>query len=131
MRRADEAQQSSGPQPRSPVENCGGQVEAGAEGEGELARVRFVSLSPPNKRSLAVGHLDRRSVVNGNIFNSKGVHVGVVTGDAVFGLEGQKLYDLKGSNIYKLNGDLVGHLSDARGKDKRLDKATDKLFPEG
>ena len=41
----------------------------------------------------------------------------------------KKLYDLKGSNIYKLNGDLVGHLSDARGKDKRLDKATDKLFP--
>jgi sporulation protein YlmC with PRC-barrel domain len=72
-----------------------------------------------------------RSVVDGNIFNSKGVHVGVVTGDAVFGLKGQKLYDLKGSNIYKLNGDLVGHLSDARGKEKRLDKATDKLFPEG
>jgi hypothetical protein len=46
-------------------------------------------------------------VMNGNIFNSKGVRVGVVTGDAVFGLKGQKLYDLKGSNIYKLNGDLV------------------------
>ena len=72
-----------------------------------------------------------RSVVDGNIFNSKGVHVGVVTGNAVFGLKGQKLYDLKGSNIYKLNGDLVGHLSDVRGKEKRLDKATDKLFPEG
>ena len=43
--------------------------------------------------------------MNGNIFNSKGVHVGVVTGDAVFGRKGQKLYDLKGSNIYKLNGD--------------------------
>ena len=68
--------------------------------------------------------------MNGNIFNSNGVHVGVVT-DAVFGLKGQKLYDLKGSNIYKLNGDLVGHLSDARGKEKRLDKTTDKLFPEG
>ena len=48
-----------------------------------------------------------------------------------FGLKGQKLYDLKGSNIYKLNGDLVGHLPDARGEKKRLDKATDKLFPEG
>jgi hypothetical protein len=24
---------------------------------------------------------------------------------------------------------LVGHLPDARGKDKRLDKTTDKLFP--
>ena len=67
--------------------------------------------------------------MDGNIFNSKGVHVGMVTGTAVFGLRGQKLYDLKGSNIYKLNGDLVGHLSDARGKGKHLDKATDKLFP--
>jgi len=67
--------------------------------------------------------------VNGNIFNTKGVRVAVVTGDEVFGLKGQKLYDLKGSNIYKLNGDLVGHLSDARSEEKRLDKATDKLFP--
>ena len=75
------------------------------------------------------GPLERTSVVNGNILNSKGVHVGVVVGDEVFGLKGQKLYDLKGSNIYKLNGDLVGHLSDARGAEKRLDKATDKLFP--
>ena len=67
--------------------------------------------------------------MDGKIFNRKGVHVGVVTGAAVFGLRGQKLYDLKGSNIYKLNGDLVGHLSDMRGAEKRLDKATDKLFP--
>jgi hypothetical protein len=45
--------------------------------------------------------------VDGNIFNSKGVHVGVVVGGEVFGLKGQKLklYDLKGSSIYKLNGD--------------------------
>ena len=55
--------------------------------------------------------------MNGNIFNSKGVHVGVVMGDAVFGLRGQKLYDLKGSNIYKLNGDLVGHLWTPRATD--------------
>jgi len=67
--------------------------------------------------------------MNGKIFNSQGIHVGVVRGDEVFGLKGQKLYDLKGSNIYKLNGDLVGHLSDARGAKKHLDKATDKLFP--
>ena len=67
--------------------------------------------------------------MDGNIFNSKGVHVGVARGDAIFGLKGQKLYDLKGSKIYKLNGDLVGHLPDARGKEKRLDKTTDKLFP--
>jgi hypothetical protein len=67
--------------------------------------------------------------VDGNIFNSKGVYVGVVRGAAVFGLRGQKLYDLKGSNIYRLNGDLIGHLPDARSKEKRLDKTTDKLFP--
>ena len=67
--------------------------------------------------------------MNGKIFNSQGILVGVVVGDEVFGPKGQKLYDLKGSNIYKLNGDLVGHLPDARGKDKRLDKTTDKLFP--
>jgi hypothetical protein len=54
--------------------------------------------------------------MDGNIFNSKGVHVGAVVGDAVFGIKGQKLYDLRGSNIYKLNGDLVGHLPDGRGK---------------
>jgi hypothetical protein len=52
--------------------------------------------------------------VNGNIFNSKGVHVGIVMDDAVFGLKGQKLYDLKDSNIYKLNDDPIGHLPDAR-----------------
>ena len=77
------------------------------------------------------GPLDRTSVVNGNILNSKGVHVGVIVGDEIFGLKGQKLYDLKGSNIYKLNGDLVGHLPETSGEKKRLDKATDKLFPEG
>jgi hypothetical protein len=67
--------------------------------------------------------------VNGNLLNSNGVRVGVVMGNEIFGLKGQKLYDLKGSKIYKLNGDLVGHLSDARGAVKRLDKAADKLFP--
>ena len=69
--------------------------------------------------------------MNGYIINSKGVHVGVVKDDAVFSLKGRKLYNLKGSSIYKLNGDLVGHLLDTRGENKRLDKATDKLFPEG
>jgi hypothetical protein len=47
--------------------------------------------------------------LDGNIFNSKGVHVAVVIGPAIFGHKGQKLYDLRGVNIYKLNGDLVGH----------------------
>jgi hypothetical protein len=83
----------------------------------------------PTSAAFAVGHLDSRSVVNCNIFNSKGIHVAMVTGDAVFGLQGQKLCDLKGSNVYKLNGDLVGHLPDTRDAAKRLDKATDKLFP--
>ena len=83
----------------------------------------------PTGAAFAAGPLDRTSVVNSNILNSKGAHVGVVVGQEVFGLKGQKLYDLKGSNIYKLNGDLVGHLSNARGAEKRLDKATDKLFP--
>ena len=67
--------------------------------------------------------------MNGNILNSKGVHVAVVAGHEVFSLKGQKLYDLRGVNIYKLNGDLVGHLPDARGGEKHLDKATDRLFP--
>ena len=67
--------------------------------------------------------------MNGNILNSKGVHVAVVRGHEVFSLRGQKLYVLRGVKIYKLNGDLVGHLPDASGTDKHLDKATDRLFP--
>ena len=67
--------------------------------------------------------------MNGNIWNSNGVHVAVVTGHGVFSLKGQKLYDLRGVNIYKLNGDLVGHLSDVNGAEKHLDKGTDRLFP--
>jgi hypothetical protein len=62
----------------------------------------------PTSAAFAVGPFDRTSVLNSNTINSKGVHVGVVIGNEVFGLKDQ-LYDLKGSNIYKLNGDLVGH----------------------
>jgi large exoprotein involved in heme utilization and adhesion len=65
----------------------------------------------------------------GNILNSNGVHVAVITGHDVLSLKGEKLYHLRGANLYKLNGDLVGHLSDAHGTEKRLDKATDRLFP--
>lgn len=65
-----------------------------------------------------------------NILNSKGVHLTLVSGCEVFNLKGQKLYDLRGVNICKLNGDLVGHLSDASGADKHLDRATDRLFPD-
>jgi hypothetical protein len=82
-----------------------------------------------NKRNLCGVPAHWRSIVNGNILNSKGVQVAVVTGHEVFSLKGQKLYDLRGANIYKLNGDLVGHLPDAGGSDKHLDKATDRLFP--
>jgi hypothetical protein len=67
--------------------------------------------------------------VNGNIFNSEGIHVAVVHGGDVFDLAGQKIYELKGINLYRLSGELVGHLSDARGSEKRLDRSTDRLFP--
>ena len=50
-------------------------------------------------------------IVDGKIFNSKGVQVGVVTGGAIYGLKGHKLYELKGANIYKLSGELMGHLN--------------------
>jgi hypothetical protein len=66
--------------------------------------------------------------VNSNIFNSKGIHVGIIVGREIFDLNGTKLYDLKGTNIYRPSGELVGHFSDAGGSDKRLDKATDRLF---
>ena len=65
--------------------------------------------------------------MNGNIFNSQGVHVAAVVGSSIFGLKGQKLYDLRGTKIYKLSGELVGHL--ANMSERRLDRATDKLFP--
>ena len=67
--------------------------------------------------------------MNGNIFNSSGAQVGVVDGTAIFDLKGRKLYHLKGINIYRLSGELVGHLSEAQGADKRLDRFTDRLFP--
>jgi sporulation protein YlmC with PRC-barrel domain len=66
-----------------------------------------------------------------NIINSKGIHVGVVTGTAILDLEGQKLYELKGINIYRLSGELVGHLNDASGSEKRLNRSNDGLFPAG
>jgi hypothetical protein len=74
------------------------------------------------------GGLDRRSAVSDSIFNSNGIQVGVVNGAAIFDLDGQKLYDLRGLNIYRLSGELVGHLNDAHGSEKRLDRLTDKLF---
>jgi hypothetical protein len=68
--------------------------------------------------------------VDGKIFNSKGVRVGVVAGRAIYGLEGHKLYELKGANIYKLSGELMGHLNASHGSAMRLDRFTDRLFLE-
>ena len=67
--------------------------------------------------------------MNGNILNSEGIRVGVVLGPNIFDLTGKKLYTLKRVNIYRPSGELVGHLSDARGSEKRLDRSSDKLFP--
>lgn len=66
--------------------------------------------------------------MDGKIFTSQGVHVAVARGSAIYDLKRIKLYDLKGANIYKLSGELVGHLSNVAGTDKRLDRSTDKLF---
>ena len=67
--------------------------------------------------------------MSGEILNSEGIRVAVVRGREIFDLTGKKLYLLKGVNIYRPSGELVGHLSDARGSEKRLDRSTDKLFP--
>ena len=64
-----------------------------------------------------------------NIFNSQGVHVAIVRGGSILSIRGAKLYDLRGTNIYRLSGDLVGHLANESASGRRLDKATDKLFP--
>ena len=67
--------------------------------------------------------------MNGNIFNSKGVHVANLVGREIFDLSGKKLYDLGGVNIYRPSGELVGHFSNTSGSEKRLDRSTDRLFP--
>ena len=66
-----------------------------------------------------------------HVINSKGIHVGNVIDSAIFDLGGQKLYELKGINIYRLSGELVGHLNDTSGTEKRLDRANDRLFVGG
>ena len=38
--------------------------------------------------------------MDGKIFNSRGVHVAIVLGPAIFDLKGQKIYDLRGVNIF-------------------------------
>ena len=66
--------------------------------------------------------------MDGKIFSSNGDHVAVVIGNVIFNLKGEKVYRLQGANIYRMTGELVGHLANAGGAEKRLDKATDKLF---
>lgn len=66
--------------------------------------------------------------MDGRIFSSKGIHVGNVTGGAIYDLKGHKLYELKGANIYKLSGELMGHLNASHGSEMRLDRSTDRLF---
>ena len=66
--------------------------------------------------------------MSSDIFDSNGAHVGLVNGADIFDLKGQKIYHLKGINIYRLSGELVGHLNEAAGSDKRLDRSTDRLF---
>ena len=65
----------------------------------------------------------------GNIFNSQGTRVAVMVGTEIYDLSGKKLYDLRGPNIYRPSGELVGHMNDVRGSDKRLARSTDRLFP--
>ena len=65
-----------------------------------------------------------------NLFNSKGILVGIVDDQAIFDLSGKKLYGLKGVNIYRLSGELVGHLDDVKGAKKRLVRSSDRLFPK-
>jgi hypothetical protein len=41
---------------------------------------------------------DRRAIVDGNIFSSRGVHVAIARGSAIYGLKGMKLCELKEAN---------------------------------
>src|ERR1700682_2449046 len=84
---------------------------------------------PPAGVSRA-GPTQRRPVVDGKVFNSRGVHVAIILGPAIFDLKGKKLYDLKGVSIYKLSGEMVGHLTDAQSPKRHLDKSTDRLSRE-
>jgi hypothetical protein len=67
--------------------------------------------------------------MDGKIFNSEGQYVAAVIANGIYDLSGKKLYDLRGQRIYKLTGEFVGHIN-ATGADKRLDKSSDRLFPQ-
>ena len=66
--------------------------------------------------------------MDGKIFNSEGHYVADIRASVIYALSGKKLYDLRGQKIYKPTGELVGHLNSVGG-DRRLDKSTDRLFP--
>ncbi|MDX3967657.1 MAG: hypothetical protein QHD01_13770 [Bradyrhizobium sp.] len=66
--------------------------------------------------------------MSGYIVNNKGIRAGLQNGASIFDLTGRKVYDLKGDNIYRLSGELVGHLLDASGSDKRLDWDSEGLL---
>jgi hypothetical protein len=112
-----------------------GQIASFGFGDGRLNAAKMTGVAPELSRYLGptsaawFRSLVWRSVMSGNIFNSNGIHVGVMEGAAIFDLKGRKLYNLKGINIYRLSGELVGHLNGAQGSDKRLDRSTDRLFP--
>ena len=92
-----------------------------AFGDGRLDAAKMTGVAPELSRYLGptsaawFRSLAWRSVMSGNIFNSNGIHVGVMEGAAIFDLKGRKLYNLKGINIYRLSGELVGHLNGAQG----------------
>ncbi|HVI78914.1 MAG TPA: hypothetical protein VM715_12290 [Candidatus Acidoferrum sp.] len=103
----------------------------------QAEKQRAVQLCRPAGAKKAVRHrrltsppfgasLERTYTVN--IFNSRGIHVGVVRGASILDLSGQRLYRLKGNNIYRLSGELIGHLPGGRGTEKRLDRSADRLF---
>jgi hypothetical protein len=73
--------------------------------------------------------VDKEAGMSDHIINSKGNLVGVVIGSAIFDLVGHKLYDVKGANLYRLSGELIGHLYNSSGSERRLDRFTDRLFP--
>ena len=66
--------------------------------------------------------------MDGNILNSSGVHVAAIREGLAYNLQGSLLYRIVGANIYKISGELVGHFSDGKLPNKRLDKTTDRLF---
>ena len=66
--------------------------------------------------------------MSGYIINNKGARAGLQTGTAIFDLAGRKVYQLRGNNIYRLSGELVGHLLDTPGSDKRLDRHSEELL---